>query len=68
MCKNDFLKELKAAGFVADYANNGIPTVFVKSADEFAATSDNVRAFMSEKNYTQSFGIGILRKTEAIPA
>ncbi len=59
MNKDEFVSELTEEGYMAGYANNGIPTVFVRSADEIGSVSRSVKHLVKSFGYTQSFGISL---------
>ena len=59
MSKDEFISILKNSGLDADYANSGIPTVFVKQPGEIAPAAENVMMLADKSGYTQSYGIKI---------
>ncbi|ADL36131.1 hypothetical protein bpr_II193 (plasmid) [Butyrivibrio proteoclasticus B316] len=64
MNKTKFLSLLTENGFKAGFANSGIPTAFVQSPDDIAATKAAVERLARESDYHESFGIQLLKTEE----
>ncbi len=57
MSKEEFLTALTNKGLTADYANDGIPTVFVKDACEINEAHRVIKNVVKELGYVESYGI-----------
>ncbi len=60
MSKEQFVEALLAEGFNSGFANTGIPTVFVNSAEEIKNVNKSIKRLIAENGYTQSYGISLL--------
>ncbi len=65
MDKLEFLDALLGRGFDAALFNNGIPTVFVESAENISTVSKDLKAIVKETAYTQSFGVALTSRKSA---
>ena len=59
MTKDEFVSELTEEGYSAGYANNGVPTVFVDSADKISITAKSLKKLVKVNGYTESYGISL---------
>ena len=59
MGKKEFVSALSEKGFQAGYSEDGVPTIFVNSVDDFPNVNQAIKNYMAESGFSQSFGITI---------
>ena len=59
MSKEEFITALSNEGFNADFANGGVPTVFVESAFDIKPAHTAIKKLIKTNGYNESYGISM---------